>query len=162
MMEYQAIEKWERPENFAAWTDGAPYDGEWYVFLGRNRESSTLDQSNFQRGLELIGGQSGTVMVVRESHWAVGWVEWIAVHKSDHAALAEADEILCALSEYPVVDEMHYSELENETIAEYWEREPIRDRLELCRDAGYPLMGARHDAPPQPVFDHIRDWGVCA
>ena len=161
-MEYQAIEKWQRPECFLVWAEGAPYDGEWYVFLGRNRDSSTLDQSNFQRGLELIGGKSETVMIVRESHWGVGWVEWIAIHESDQAALAEADEILCALSEYPVVDDTHYSELEHEAIAEYWEREPIKRRASLCRDAGYPIMGARHDFPPEPVFDHIRETGACA
>jgi len=101
-------------------------------------------------------------MIVRESHWAVGWVEWIAIHESDTAALAEADEILCTLADYPVLDDMHYSDMEWEAIAEYWEREPIKWRAELCRDAEYTIMGARHDFPPMEVFDHIRDMGVCA
>ncbi len=162
MTDYQAIEKWTRPESFAAWTDGAPYNGEWYAFLGRNRDSSTLEDSNFGRGLELIGGESETVMVVRESHWAVGWVEWVAIHESDHAALSQADEILCALSEYPVVDDEHYSNLEWEAIGAFWQREPIKWRAELCRDAEYTVMGARHDFPPGPVFDHIREMGVYA
>jgi len=159
--ELDYIEKWQRPECFAAWTDGAPYNGEWYVFLGQNRDSSTLENSNFECGLDLIGGESETVMIVRESHWAVGWVEWIAIHESDHAALSKADEILCALSDYPVVDDRHYSQMEWDEIAEYWEREPIKWRAELCRDAEYTIMGARHDFPPEPVFDHIRDTGVC-
>lgn len=33
--------------------------------------------------LRELGGESETVRVVRESHWAVGWVEWIAIHESD-------------------------------------------------------------------------------
>jgi hypothetical protein len=161
-MDYQAIEKWQRPESFVASTEGAPYNGEWYVFLGRHRDMSVLQESNFQRGLELIGGESETVMIVREGHWGFGWIEWIAIHESDHAALAEADEILCALEDYPVLDDMHYSNMEWEAIGEYWEREPIHYRMELCREAEYPIFGARHDFPPTEVFDHLRDIGVCA
>jgi len=73
--ELDYIEKWERPEHFAAWTDGEPYNGEWYVLLGRNRDSSILENSNFERGLDLIGGESETVMIVRESHLETGWCD---------------------------------------------------------------------------------------
>jgi hypothetical protein len=160
-MDYQAIEKWQRPESFVASTEGAPYNGEWFVFLGRHRDSSVLEESNFKRGLELIGGESETVMIVREGHWGFGWIEWIAIHESDHAALDEADEILWGLADYPVLDDMHYSDMEYEAALEYW-TEDIRIRARICEEAGYPIMGARHDFPPMEVFDHLRDIGAFA
>ena len=42
--------------------------------------------------LEALRGESETVIVVRESHWAVGWVEWIKIHELDTTALAIADK----------------------------------------------------------------------
>ena len=62
----------------------------------RARDSDCLKQSNFAVMLRELGGESETVIVVRESHWAVGWVEWIAIHELDAAALQIADE-QCAL-----------------------------------------------------------------
>jgi len=158
--ELDYIEKWERPEYFAAWTDGAPYDGEWYVFLGRNRDSSILENSNFKRGLDLIGGESQTVMIVRESHWAFGWVEWIAIHQSDESALLKADDIIGEIHQYPILDETHYSELQHESIKEYW-TEDIRIRARICEESGYTVMGARHDFPPMQVEDYLLETGVC-
>ncbi len=47
-------------------------------------------------------------------------MEWIAIHQDDEEALKEADEIAGALSDYPVVDEEHYSQLETEEADEVW------------------------------------------
>jgi hypothetical protein len=70
--------------------------------------------------LRELGGESETVIVVRESHWAVGWVEWIAIHDDDKPALRIADELVAALSDYPVIDEDHWSELEQEDAQQVW------------------------------------------
>jgi hypothetical protein len=71
--------------------------------------------------LKAIGGEDGDkVIVVREWHWAVGWVEWIGIHQDAEDILKEADEIACALSDYPVVDEEHLSNLEQEEADETW------------------------------------------
>ena len=43
--------------------------------------------------LTALGGETDTVIVVRETHWAVGWVEWIAIHQDDEKALKIADDI---------------------------------------------------------------------
>lgn len=103
------LKKWTLPEYYAGevWPN-------YYVFLGQNRDSDCLTRSNFQSGLEAIGGESETVIVVRERHWAVGWVEWIAIHQDDEEALKKADEIAAALENYPVVDDEHYYQLESE------------------------------------------------
>lgn len=107
--------RWTRPDSYA----GAEWP-EYFVFLGQNRDSDALTRSNFVRGLELIGGESDTLQVVRERHWACGWIEWIAIHESDAQALAKAEEILTALEAYPVVDEDHFSQLEWDEAAEFW------------------------------------------
>lgn len=158
-MTYENIEKWKRPEHFAAWTDGAPYDGEWYVFLTQHRDSTLLEKSNFERGLELVGDESDTVMIVRESHWAVGWVEWIAIHESDGAALREADEIMGALYDYPVVDDEHYSYAQYNAIIDYWQNSPIPDRMDTCREADVSLFAARRDAIDRELFDYLAEDG---
>lgn len=148
-MEYRAIERWTRPDNFAAWNDSWVYSDKCFVFLGRHRDSDVLTESNFECGLKAIGGESETVKIVRESHWAVGWVEWIAIHESDTVALEIADEIMCALSDYPVVDESDLSEREWEAAQEYWSDLDLSERVDLCRDAGLSVFSARSDYIPQ-------------
>ena len=153
------------PENLKRWTLPEHYSGEqwpeYYVFLGQHRDSDLLTQSNFDCGLKAIGGESDTVHIVREGHWAVGWIEWIAIHESDAAALKEADEIMAALEDYPVVDEMDFSEREFEAVLEYWdgwrdspdyrhrvdEIKAYNDRHNGPQWASYrvPVIAARHD-----------------
>jgi hypothetical protein len=148
-MGYRAIERWTRPSDFAAWSDSWVYTSKAYVFLGRHRDSDLLTESNFECGLAAIGGESNTVQIVRESHWAVGWVEWIAIHESDLKALSEADEILFALSDYPVLCDEDFSEREYEAAQDYWESLDIRERVDLCRDAGLSIFAARSGSIPQ-------------
>lgn len=66
-----------------------------------------------------------SVQTVRESHWAVGWVEWIAIHESNKLAIAEAEAMQEEMEGYPVLDETHWSEME---FAEY---------LEAWKDSGH-------------------------
>lgn len=120
------------PENLELWKLPNSYFGaewpEYYVFLGRNRDSDCLTESNFECGLKAIGGEQTAededetplVTVVRESHWAVGWVEWIAIHKTATEALRKADEIAGALSDYPVLDDSDFSEKEQSEADETW------------------------------------------
>lgn len=88
--------------------------------VGQSRDSDALERSNFATMLQLLGGESETVIVVRESHWAVGWIEWIAIHDSDTAALAIADEAKGRLEDYPVLNEDDFSEREMEEANEIW------------------------------------------
>lgn len=57
---------------------------------------------------------------MRETHWAVGWVEWIAIHESDEKALRIADHNRERLDDYPVLDENDWSEREQETADHIW------------------------------------------
>lgn len=176
MIELRTIRRWERPNSW--W--GKHWDG-WYVALARTRDSDALTGSNFRvlkaqlDELPLFevddsrnkrGGfyedrfnwtRVSGVQLVRESHWACGWVEWIAIHESNEEALRVADEALCALSDYPVLDEEDFSMLETEQIDNYWQQEPIRYRIELCAKCEESIFAARRDYPPNNVFDYLRD-----
>src|SRR4029077_7155293 len=114
-MNPQHLKLWTRPSNYCgeSWPD-------YYVFLSQYRDSDCLDRSNFRSALTSLGGESETVLVVRESHWAVGWVEWLAIHQSDEKALLHADDMMDRLESYPILDESDFSELETEEANAVW------------------------------------------
>lgn len=121
------LRAWRHPADYI----GSTWEG-YRVFLGQSRDSNALERSNFICGLEALKSvaspdpipgdenESATVQVVREGHWAVGWVEWIAIHESDTAAIAEANRILDVLESYPVLNEEHFSETEMDEANEVW------------------------------------------
>lgn len=153
-----------KPENLKPYARPADYIGPdrfgYYLFLGQHRDSDALARSNFIRGLELIGGETDTVLVVRDSHWAVGWIETIYIHESDEKALREADEIKAALEDYPVVDESHFSELEYTEAADYWARMSVRQRMEAIKlsRASASLFAARRADLPQDDCGRLLDY----
>jgi len=116
MFEPKHLKRWEMPSSYF----GAVWPNYYGSGCGRSRDSDSLEESNFQCMLKALGGESDTVTVVRESHWAVGWVEWIAIQQYDETALKIADDIQEGLCDYPVINEEHWSELENEQAQEVW------------------------------------------
>lgn len=150
-MKYQPqnLERWTRPDSFGQHVENWFYTSKAFVFLGRHRDSDLLTESNFECALAALGGESDTVQVIREGHWAVGWVEWIAIHESDRIALQIADDIQVGLSDYPVVNEDDWSEREWNAAQESWETLDIRERVDLCRDAGLSIFAARSEYIPQ-------------
>jgi hypothetical protein len=123
---------WTRPDSYF----GAEWP-EYYVAYGHHRDSDVLSESNFYSLLRRLGGESETVLVIRESHWAVGWVEWIGIHQSDEAAVRIATECLEKLGDYPILDEADFSEREDEQCDQTW-RECYRpkERAQYLRDRG--------------------------
>jgi hypothetical protein len=141
--------RWSKPDSFAQWADDWFYSSKAFVFLSQHRDSDTATRSNFQCAWEAIGGESETVQVICENHWAVGWVEWIAIHESDSKALEIADEIICALADYPILDDSHWSDLEYQEASDYWESMSISDRIYWCDRVGVSIFAARHDHLPE-------------
>jgi hypothetical protein len=121
---YSQIRKWTRPDNYI----GAEWGGYYAAPVGQSRESDTVERSNWEAQCERIP-ESDTVIIVRENHWAVGWVEWLAIHESDTVALAEAEAIGEELEDYPILDEDRWSELELEENPEEEEEEEDDDEL---------------------------------
>ncbi len=134
-MPYENISKWTRPDSYmgATWKD-------WYsAGVGQSRDSDALERANFAAMLKALERLpevevmvpsnryddsmiEGTgLVVVRESHWAVGWLEWIAIHESNVAALELADKIMAKVTDYPVIDEELWSEYEDEDYRQTWE-----------------------------------------
>lgn len=122
------------------WTLPYYYSGEtWPDYFssgfGQSRDSDDLEASNFATVLAALGGESETVIVVRESHWAVGWVEWIAIHESDETALNITRQLCERANNYPVLDEEDFSRREQEHAEEIW-RDCYNDkeRIAYIRD----------------------------
>lgn len=131
MSEYKHVPRWTRPRNYF----GASWPEYYMAGVGQHRDSDALARSNFACMLRALGGESETVRVVRESHWAVGWVEWIAIHETDTRALGIADEVLGRLQDYPVVDENHFSETETADADLVWKNcYTDTERLAYMRD----------------------------
>lgn len=128
MYECEYVKRWKLPRDYA----GAEWP-EYFVACGQHRDSDTVERSNFAATLRALGGESETVRVVRESHWAVGWVEWIAVHESDERALRIADECRAAIDEYPILDESDHAERETEECAALWECIRPHERVAYLR-----------------------------
>lgn len=141
---FKALKRWTMPDSYwgAEWPD-------YFIFLSQHRDSDALSRSNFECGLEALGGESETVQVVRERHWAVGFVEWIAIHESDERALELAEEILCGLSDYPVLNEEHFYALEYSEAEQYWESMSVRERMDYCERAEISIFSARRDYLPE-------------
>lgn len=126
------------------WKAASNYMGEeypdYYVLLGRSRDSGLLEEANFEAALKRLGGEKGGVKVARASHWVVGWVESILVHKDSKKAVEKAQEIADDLEQYPVLDDDLYYQKENEAA------------IENIRGAGYKYGLTENDA------DKILRW----
>jgi hypothetical protein len=130
MFEPENLKRWKLPRNYF----GAEWPEYYGSGVGQHRDSDALARSNFASMLKALGGESKTVKVVRESHWAVGWIEWIAIHQSDTDSLRTADGIVASLADYPVIDDEHFSETELEEAYEVWERcYSVAERIEYIR-----------------------------
>lgn len=116
MNEPKHIKRWTMPSHYF----GAVWPAYYSSGVGQSRDSDALERSNFETMLKDLGGESETVQVVEESHWAVGWVQWIAIHQDDEKALAIADENKGRLEDYPSLNDDRWSELEQEDANETW------------------------------------------
>ena len=130
---------WSLPRDYS----GAEWEGYYSAGVGQSRDSQPLERSNFRsvvRALEAIptpadwAHDEPPFTVVRESHWAVGWVEWVAVHPEATACLRRADDIQRGLEDYAIVDESDFCEEETNECAETWENcYSPKERLEYLR-----------------------------
>jgi hypothetical protein len=104
------LKKWKLPSYYF----GEHWDG-WYVFMTTHRDVDLLDESNWECIKRDIGENPSAaqkekgLLIVEESHWAVGWVQWMGIHETDYELLMRADDIKAALDDYPVYDDEDYS-----------------------------------------------------
>lgn len=153
---------WEHPSNYGGFSP----DGDYLVY-SRNRDSSILENSNYEIILsELKEAESNLenntdkpfVYDFRANHWGCGWVEYILISKNSPDSLqALVAEIIGALQDYPIYSESDYSEKQYEAICEYWENMSISERVDYCSDNGESIFAARHNSIPEEVFDKLNE-----
>jgi len=130
------------PENLEKWSSEDPavggannYMGEryddYYRVIMRTRDSDILVDSNFETVKKALEGLEAAytderdyayVLDIRTGHWAVGWFETIMVHENaPDDILRTADEMVAAVSEYPILDEEDYYQREREEKEQSWD-----------------------------------------
>lgn len=129
------------------WGCGSQQD--WLVApVSQTRDSDCLDRSNFRVVLADLGGESDNVEVHRFGHWGPGWFEIILV-RPDTPQAAKADEWRRALENYPVADDMNFSELEFDEACAYWDSLSVCDRVEVCKRHDVSIFAARRNDLPE-------------
>lgn len=160
------VRRWTLPDSYM----GATWEDYYSSGFGQSRDSSSLERSNFEIAYRELSKlrchvpdetdtdeETSSVDIVRENHWAVGWVEWIAIHKFNIQAYQRALLLADKANDYPVLDEDHWSSLEYTQACEFWSHCSIKERVSMCREYGDSIFSARNDSPPENVFDHIRE-----
>lgn len=155
---------WVYPKNY----HGADWS-EYYVILGQHRDSDILTRCNWQAATETLealaeqleafddAGDS-YVQITHDSHWAVGWCDTLLLHKNAPAQLIEeAEGIVKQLRDYPILDENLFSEMEEIEANETWNFISLRERIELCVEAGISIFHARHKYYPWDDSGYIRE-----
>lgn len=165
--EHLAENAWKHPDSYGGFSP----DGD-FVVLSQHRDSELLDRVNWEVACESLKAQaydSGSggfetrpvVYHWRAGHWAVGWIEYLMVRADAPDDMQEkAGEILCAIAEYPILDESRYSEREWNAVQEYWASCSVRDRVDYLRDADLSIFAARRDYTPEDpsglLFETLR------
>jgi hypothetical protein len=106
---------------------------DWLVApTSQTRDSGCLDRANFDATVDALEVTApDDYEVHRFGHWGPGWFEIILVRPGSEAQLV-AEEIACALSYYPVVDDERLSRYETSEEIEAWDSYACEDfRLEL-------------------------------
>lgn len=143
--DYPYLKRWTRPECYI----GAEWPDYYSAGVGQSRDSRPLERANFDAMLKALGGERNhptvedpedegaalsLVRIVRENHWAVGWVEWIAIHESQTEILETANRIMEKLEDYPVIDEDLWSQYETDEANEVWrDCYRVKERVEYIR-----------------------------
>ena len=82
VVERGLLDRWEKADNYIG-----PNYAEYYCGPAITRDSTLIEQSNYNVALERLGGERGGVVVESSGHWACGWVDALRVHNTAHAQL---------------------------------------------------------------------------
>jgi hypothetical protein len=82
-------------------------------------------------------------LVVRNAHWAVGWIEFLMVDAHDYDATIAGATIVEDRDDYPILDEDGYIEEEDKAIAEAWSDLSDSERERLLYKARFTKEDAQ-------------------
>ena len=157
--------RWETPDSYGGFNPVGDI-----VVYSQNRDSSILEQSNYEqifkhlketiKGLDCPfvlnyeRGEFDWVYDFRAGHWACGWVEYILVRKdAPQSVIDAAIEVIGSMEDYPVFDEMHYSEMQWDATETFWQECSTEDRMHYCKEMGVSIFAARRDYTPESNYD---------
>lgn len=108
---------------------------DWLIVIGQSRDSRVLEQSNYRSTLKALQAIcTEGVIEERAGHWAVGWIDTIIIDPKNPALKKEAQSILDALTDYPIVDDEDHSNLEYEEASKYWDHLNPRERMREAKE----------------------------
>ena len=152
---------WETPKDYGSLDDKSDPVGD-YCIYSRTRDSSVLVNCNYEVILKELETLDPKVYDFRASHWAVGWIEHIIVPKKcNQKTLKRAGEIICSLANYPVLDEIEYSQMVHDAKNEYWKNLDVSERIKLIKKNNGNIFAARHNYinenadPNESLLDRI-------
>lgn len=153
---YDILPLWDHPTSFDSNANFVGYKPTGYVIYSRNRDSSILENVNFNGILSAIGGEGEHVEIVRHKHWACGWIEYIVVNKQAPTALLDqCVDIVKSLAGYPIFCEDSYMTAQNEAIQDHWLNLTLRDRIDVCLDNGVTIFAARRASIPEAAYKSL-------
>ncbi len=138
------LKTWTRPDSYI----GKDWSG-YVVSFGQTRDSACLTLANYETARAALCEFEG-VEFPTENHWAVGWVQWIAVPLTNAKALKVAQELADRHEDYAVLDEDLFSTFESEAAEESWACGSIKDRIYWIKASGSSssIFSARFDWTP--------------
>lgn len=141
-----------RPTQFDCRGLGLPDRQGWLVHpISQTRDSGAPDRSNFAvlcRELERVDPAGNDHEVHRFGHWVPGWYE-IVIVRPDTAAAREAEGL--TTDDYPILDERHLSNVEQQDEHAAWDAYAARDLRRALR-AEYPHAPDRWDIIPNEIL----------
>ena len=118
--------------------------GNWLIAMAVHRESDCLSKSNFRITQKRLGGLCDDVVIERFNHWAVGWVDYLIINPARTDLIEITNKINEDISNYPVLDETDFSNLEWETANNFWKTEKPEWRYKgWLKDMGLPKSAAK-------------------
>jgi len=173
-LEILADNKWEHPKDYFGFSP----DGD-YLIASKHRESSILEKSNYEvadkilrdavrnESIEYNGNEKdGQGYIVRPDwvydwragHSMIGWIDYLMVRKdAPESILIAAAEIVCSLSDYPVLSDDDYSAMRYQAVEDYWEDAVLPERIDICKDAKESIFAARDKYPRRSILDSLLD-----
>lgn len=127
---------------------------DWGVLMIHTPKTATLlDESNWETAQKRLKNHSFEIISV--GHWATDIDILLFDPKSSAGEIAL--HILSELEAYPILDDIHYSNKQDEAIYDYWETLNLSDRIELCKDNNVSIFASRHDSIHESVYDYLND-----
>jgi len=153
-----------RYSDFAYWGERPLFDT-WGIWKSQalTRDSGIVTESNWSeilKALNEIEPEGENWEIFQANHWACGWIDQIIYNTENKEIAEKLLEIECSINDYPVLNEMDWSDRVCEATQKYWDDMSLDEKVEMCSEQGDSIFAARHDYIPENCDNYIRDCCV--